>query len=127
MKLIRNIAILTGLIFFISSCQKEKLPDLPGSSSIHESSTERHTSHSVIKDGDDQSKDADAIIGGGDDDHDGGHSRGERRLDPSSGSGSDSVPAYNGTDDENLNPDGIIGGGDDDHDGGGKKDGKKGG
>ena len=73
MKLFRNIAILTGLIFFISSCEKEKLPSLPGSSSIHESSTERHADHSAIKNGDDQSKGADQIVGGGDDDHDGDH------------------------------------------------------
>ncbi len=82
MKTIIKIAIMTGLIAFVSACQKEDIPFPAGSSSTNESAANQRiagspgtagdTIHSVI---DDEKQTSDEVVGGGDDDRDGGGKR----------------------------------------------------
>ena len=81
MKTFSKIAILTALVAFVSSCQKEKLP-VPGNSSSQQanaginqrtgdSSNAGSSVHFIFKD-DKHTRNVDGIVEGGDDDRDGG-------------------------------------------------------
>jgi hypothetical protein len=124
MKQLIKIAIFTGLIVFVSSCQKEELPTFTSCPSHQENSAGQRVSETPDPNGDPNTNPND-IVGGSDDDRDGGG--GERRTIYTSGSdaSTDSIHAYD-KGDEGKDPDVIVGGGDDDRDGdGGGKKGKK--
>lgn len=80
MKIISKLAILIAITAFISSCQKEKLPTPIGGSSLQNVSNQRmsnstdttQTPPPIIKG--DENTGIGEIVGGGDDDRDGGDS-----------------------------------------------------
>jgi hypothetical protein len=96
MKIVSKIAILVGFVAFVSSCEKEKLPvphSLPAvkentanqrnggvnpadtASSMVPVYTTPNTNPSDIVGGGDDDRDGGGIVGGGDDDRDGGGAR----------------------------------------------------
>lgn len=120
MKRIIYIAILTGLIVFVGSCQKEELPspagsNLPGNTTNGRlSGPNSNSGGTVILDGE-QSTGSGDIVASGDDDRDGGSGK---RVNNTINTQSDSTHTLIHGDGGDKGDGEIVGGGDDDRDGG---------